>query len=226
METLRGFISYSNEDRRRAAEVKTALAMLGVNSFMAHDDIDISEEWRERILEELGRMQVFVPLLSAAFKSSAWASQEVGFAISRPDVLIIPALLDHTIPYGFMAKWQGVLLPQPATSKFFLPAVASRFPRIALPHAIEQLEDARTFRHAESLMEPLVPFFDQLTAGEAARLAEIATDNGQIWDATLCRNEYLPNFLAKSAGKLGATAVARLRDRISQGNSIRAVDLS
>lgn len=36
---IRGFVSYSTHDRRKADEVKKVLAGLGVDAFMAHDDI-------------------------------------------------------------------------------------------------------------------------------------------------------------------------------------------
>ena len=75
-----GFISYASADRKLAAQVKAALLECGVDGFMAHEDIHVSQEWRDRILEELRRMEVFVPLLSRHFKSSDWTSQESGAA--------------------------------------------------------------------------------------------------------------------------------------------------
>ncbi|MFA5908523.1 MAG: toll/interleukin-1 receptor domain-containing protein [Vicinamibacterales bacterium] len=89
---IRGFVSYSTHDRHKAAEVKKVLTGLGVDAFMAHDDIRVSQEWRDTILVELAATEIFVPLLSEAFKSSDWASREVGFAVARPNVLILPCV--------------------------------------------------------------------------------------------------------------------------------------
>lgn len=195
---LKGFISYSHHDRIRAAEVKNALARLGVDAFMAHDDIHVSQQWRDRILDELRAMEVFVPLLSSHFKSSEWTAQEVGFALSRPEVLIIPASLDGTIPGGFLGALQARLLPDPADPAFFRDSIAGRFPRTVVGVLIDALEEAGSWRGAEALFRPLLPYLSQLTPAEATRIAKASAENSEIWDAGLCRSVYLPDFLAKN----------------------------
>lgn len=214
---LRGFLSYSTEEKVRAAEVKSVIAELGVNAFMAHDDISVSQKWRDRILQELQAIQVFVPLLSAAFKASAWASQEIGVVIARPDVFIIPTSLDGTVPYGFIGTFQSRLLPNPATNEFFRDALAGRFPRTVIPRLIERLAAARSFRGAEALMAPLVPYFDQFSPEEAKDFAIASTENGQIWDAGECRVDYIPDFLEKNADKLDPAVREPLEFQIQEG---------
>lgn len=44
-------------------------------------------------------------------------------------------------------------------------------------------------------MKPLVEFFNTFTAGEVEALAKASISNGQIWCATDCRAEYLPQLL-------------------------------
>src|ERR1700733_5688190 len=104
---ITAFISYSHKDRKDSAEAKAVLAEVGIEAFLAHDDLLVSEEWRERIIEELQRCDIFVPLLSANFLESKWASQEVGFIISRPDVAIAPVSIDGTPPFGFISHVHG-----------------------------------------------------------------------------------------------------------------------
>src|SRR4051812_24907224 len=103
----RAFISYSHADRKFGAQAKVALASLGLDAFLAHDDLYVSELWRERILEELRSCEVFVPLLSANSRVSDWTSQEIGFIVSRPEVIITPISIDATIPFGFIAHIQS-----------------------------------------------------------------------------------------------------------------------
>src|SRR5665213_2968817 len=103
LEKTWAFISYSHLDREYGAQVKKVLSEVDIEAFLAHDDIEISEEWRERILVELRRCDIFVPLLSANFLSSKWAPQEAGFTISRPDVVIVPLSIDGTTPFGFLS---------------------------------------------------------------------------------------------------------------------------
>jgi hypothetical protein len=217
-ERLKGFISYSTADTGIAAEMKVVLQELGVDAFMAHDDIHVSQTWRDRILHELATTQVFVPLLSEAFKSSEWASQEIGVAVSRQDVLIIPVSLDGTIPYGFISALQGKRLPSKPDVDFFVPALVRSFPRTVLPILIERLAGARSFRGAEALFRPLLEHLDQLDRAEAIRLAEAATENGEIWDAGLCRTQYLPEFLRKNRHQLPPHVLTPLEYQIDNGS--------
>lgn len=214
---LKGFISYSSIDRRRAAEVKRALSELGVDAFMAHDDITVSQEWRNRILTELRAMEVFVPLLSAAFKTSEWTAQEVGVAVARKKVLIIPASLVGTVPFGFIGAFQGRLLPSPATSEFFREPLARRFPRHTVGLLIEALGESGSWRGAESNFRLLLPFLDGLTPEEADRVATLSARNSEIWNASLCRSEYLPRFIAGNRHRISAPALRELERRLEHG---------
>lgn len=215
MSRIPGFISYSSADKQRAAEVRTALAACGVDGFMAHDDIYVSQQWRDRILDELRRMQVFVPLLSANFKTSEWTAQEAGAAIVRADVLIIPVSLDGTVPYGFLNHFQGRPLPRPIDPAFFRDVLLMNRPHAVIEVLIDELEGAGSFRGAEALMQPLAPFFDTLTPAQAERIIDISTNNGQIWDASKCRGTYLPVLLQASKGKVPPDKLQELHDLIA-----------
>jgi hypothetical protein len=61
------FISYSNEDRKYGAQAKSVVAEIRIEAFLAHDDPHVSDEWRKRIIEELGRCDLFVPLFELKF---------------------------------------------------------------------------------------------------------------------------------------------------------------
>src|SRR5690606_37033256 len=128
---------------------------------------------------ELRDMEVFVPLLSESFKSSEWTAQEIGFALSRPEVLIIPASLDGTVPGGFLNAFQARALPAPADKGFFREAIAARFPRAVIAALIDDLEGAASYRGAEALFRPLLPYLEMLTPAEATRIAVVSTENGQ-----------------------------------------------
>lgn len=215
---LRGFLSYSVVDRHVAAAVKVALAELGVDAFMAHEDVQVSQQWRDRILSELNVMDVFLPLLSAAFRSSDWTAQEVGVAIGRPEVLIIPTSVDGTVPYGFIGAIQGRKLPNPIAADFFREAIASRFPRVVVGSLIEALAGAGSWRGAEALFYPLLPYLATLTPDEAVALAKASTENAQIWDAALCRTAYLPDFIAKNKHHLPKGVLGPLQFQIDNAS--------
>ena len=107
---MKGFVSYSTHDKFVACEVAKALKTLHIQPFLAHDDLYISQSWRDRILEELSTCHIFVPLLSRDFKQSEWCSMECGYIFSRPDVSIYPLSLDGTFPYGFLAAIQSGII--------------------------------------------------------------------------------------------------------------------
>jgi len=215
MPKIPGFISYSSADRGIAADVKNALLACGVDAFMAHEDIHVSQQWRDRIVDELRRMEVFVPLLSANFRTSEWTAQEAGAAIVRRDVLIIPASLDGTIPYGFLNHFQGRRLHRPVDPAFFRVPLLAHKPGAIIDALIDDLEGAGSFRGAESRMQPIVPLFNQLSPAQAERIVDIAISNNQIWDASKCRATYLPDLLRSAAGKVPAAKVQELQDRIA-----------
>ena len=46
------FMSYQTADKLIAARIAALLARLGYPAFMAHEDIEVSTEWREHILSQ------------------------------------------------------------------------------------------------------------------------------------------------------------------------------
>jgi len=200
---MKAFISYSTEDKEIAASMKLVLDSIGIEAFLAHDDIHVSEEWQNRILQELEACDIFIPLLNQGFKGSDWCGQEVGIAASRDNVLIFPVSLDGTIPYGFIAKIQGHRLRGERLGKQeILQAIATKWPGLFVDKMMPILEQAGSFRQAEGFVELFVPYFEELTSEQANQFAQRCIDNGQIWDAMKCQKAYLPNFLEKNRDKL------------------------
>jgi hypothetical protein len=72
---VRAFISYAHVDRLLAGQAQTVLGEVGISAFLAHEDLEVSDEWRECLLRELAQCQLFVPLLSKHYLSSTWAQQ-------------------------------------------------------------------------------------------------------------------------------------------------------
>lgn len=201
---IKAFISYSTKDKKHGAAVKVALDEISIKSFLAHDDVQVSEEWEKRILVELEECNIFVPLLSEAFKGSDWCGQEAGFVAERGNqVLIIPLSIDGTVPYGFISRFQCHQVPPTGIDpQTILGAVGKKWPSIVIEALLKPIKGASSFRGAEKLIEPLVPYFKQLTKEQASRLTQIAIDNPQIWGADLCHNKYLPQFLQLNKKKI------------------------
>ena len=214
--TVTAFVSYSHIDKEFGAQVKFVLGEVGIDAFLAHEDLETSEEWQQRIVNELHRCDIFVPLLSRNFVESKWAPQEAGFiALSRPTVIISPLSIDGTTPFGFFANFQSSRIGNAGiTRELLVEPLARRFPRKILPGLIRIAGEAGSFRHAEKLMRPLVPLFSIFTAEEAQALAEAAVRNGQIWSASQCRIQYLPEFIRVQGSKLHPETLAALQYQV------------
>jgi len=104
------FLSYSILNRKLAAQLKDGLKKYGQEVFMAHEDINPSIKWKERILKELDICPVFVALLTENFRGSEWTDQETGIAIAK-DKLIIPLMLKNE-PHGFMSRNQALKIKE------------------------------------------------------------------------------------------------------------------
>jgi|SRR5579872_2546881 len=178
---MRAFISYSTKDKKHAAAVREVLDEINIEAFLAHDDLHVSEEWKKRILVELKKCDIFVPLLSEAFKGSE-CGQETGLVVSRRGVLIIPFSLDGTLPYGFISNIQGHRISSAGVDKqTILAAVGRKWPSIVIEALLKPVQFANSFREAEKVMEPLVPYFAKFSEDQATRLARMAVKNSQIW---------------------------------------------
>jgi hypothetical protein len=204
LEKVRGFISYSHEDRKYAGQAKKVLGTFGIDAFLAHEDIHVSHDWRDRIIQELKKCELFLPLLSKSLLRSEWAPQEIGFIVSRPEVKIIPIALDETIAFGFISNIQSRRIDEEeVTSDFLLPALIHNFPRTIFPHLIDHVRTAGTFRTGEARLERLLPYFAELTPAEVRVLAENCVNNSQIWEAALCRDNYLPKLIRIQGKNMG-----------------------
>ena len=216
---LVAFISHSHIDREFAGQAKKVLSDAGVEAFVAHDDIEVSEKWKRRIRHELHRCDLFVPLLSKNFMGSEWTLQEVGFIASRSEVKIIPLSIDATFPFGFISDLQsGRIRDDRITSEDLTEPLAKHFPRQILPSLIRRVGNAHCFRDAESKMRSLLPLVKLLTKTEAQDLAESSARNDQVWAAWRCKEEYLPHFIRAHKGNIKAKTLRALEHQIRTGN--------
>jgi hypothetical protein len=224
---MKAFISHSSSEQEAAVALKSVLEELNIEPFLAHNDIRASQQWSERIISELKECNVFVALLSRAFKRSDWCAQESGAAIlRRDDIVIIPISLDGTKPYGFLSHYQcHSALDGKVPSSMILDAVGTKWPSRVIDILIRGLDRAHSFRAAETLIAPLVPYFDQLTRAQATQIAKKAIENGQIWSAHLCRESYLPTFLRLNKRRLSTNLLKALQYQVNEQKWFKEQDL-
>ena len=109
----RVFLSHSARDKSRTAEIAGELKELGHRTFVAHDDIQATREWRDEIVHALNTMTHFVGLVTDDFHSRVWTDQEVGYAFCREDVKRIFVMLSEVNPEGLALFEQAITPAEP-----------------------------------------------------------------------------------------------------------------
>ncbi|MCW3999912.1 MAG: toll/interleukin-1 receptor domain-containing protein [Candidatus Bathyarchaeota archaeon] len=104
------FFSYATADKVLAGKIAEELRQK-INVFLAHDDLDISDEWRKEILEHLTKDHVLISLLTPNYEKSVWCNQEAGFIIGKKG-RIIPIIVEGVdiTKFAFIESYQGVHL--------------------------------------------------------------------------------------------------------------------
>lgn len=103
---VRVFLSHKATVKVETSKLKQSFAVCGVGAFVAHEDIEPTEEWHREIERALFSMDALVALLTEDYHNSNWTDQEVGVAIGRGVPLIAVRL--GRDPYGLMGKGQGL----------------------------------------------------------------------------------------------------------------------
>jgi hypothetical protein len=105
-EHVRLFLSHKSSVKEDVSRLKQSFARCGIAAFVAHEDIEPTEEWQREIERALFSMDALVALLSSDYHDSDWTDQEAGVAIGRGVPLITIRLGRN--PYGLMGKGQGL----------------------------------------------------------------------------------------------------------------------
>lgn len=181
-DTVLVFISHSHNDRQTAMSIKRELEKLGIESFVAHEDIEPMKEWRVEIERALQSMDLLIALLSDNFSYSNWTDQEVGAAIGR-QVPIIPVRMGRD-PYGFMDKYQAIRGSdgnRAIAEKTFQHVFDRDELRSKATDAFTlALATATSFDEARRLA-PYLPKIQTLSVEQEASLIDAVNGNNQIW---------------------------------------------
>lgn len=103
-DVLQIFLSYSTKDKEIAGQIKKGLEGLGLEVFLAHQDIRPSVAWMDEIVRNLRGCDVFIPLLTKHFRRSKWTDQETGMAVVESKTIVpLKAGID---PHGFLGRYQ------------------------------------------------------------------------------------------------------------------------
>lgn len=112
------FLSHLHQHREFTARLQRQLRSYGIESFVAHNDIEPSKTWRDEIKSGLASCHAFVALLHNGFHQSQWCDQEVGWALGRRVPIIPVRPPGGERRDGFLGDYQDVILTK--EDEFFL----------------------------------------------------------------------------------------------------------
>lgn len=102
---FRLFISHLATHKKFAGQLRSSLLPCAVSSFVAHSDIEPTQEWQTQIELALSTCDALVALLHPGFHDSKWTDQEIGWALGRGIPVFAVRLGED--PYGFFGKVQA-----------------------------------------------------------------------------------------------------------------------
>lgn len=102
------FVSYSTADKKTAGVICENLSE-AYDVFLAHERIEIDEDWRKVILQNLEECDAFIAIVTENFLRSTWTNQEAGFAFQRK-IPIISIFYISSNKSGFLESKQGIVV--------------------------------------------------------------------------------------------------------------------
>jgi len=172
---FRLFLSHKSEVKKSVAELKLSLGSYGISCFVAHEDIQPTQQWQDEIEAALASMDGFVALMTDEFHDSYWTDQEVGFALGRRVPIIAVRLgID---PYGFIGKFQALTCTWGAAPLEIVGLLIHQ-PRV-LEAYINAIQNCRSFEEGNTLARVL-PNIQRLSDEQAQKMHIAYRDNDQL----------------------------------------------
>ena len=161
--------------------MKEEIERFGCDVFVAHEDINPSQDWLEAIRKSLRECDAFIPLLTNSFASSDWTDQETGIATAL-DKTIVPIKIDHD-PYGFIGKIQALKWDvndeEDSFKKLVKVLMAKKL--LTVEGLILRFSSTYSFSDATLNSELLLEADTDFTKEQINAIMQHALNNGQIW---------------------------------------------
>lgn len=189
------FISHKTEHKDLASELKDALASYGIESFVAHEDIEVTAEWRLELKKMLKTCDAFLYLASKESNKSWWCQQEIGWAFGR-DIPMFSVFIDSN-PVAFLGAQQALHTgdtfdPEKIAQAIFKTWVKDEQVSTAIVNGlIGKLASSKRFDDSDWYAKQLnvAPI---ITDEQAKRIEAAIVGNDQVRNAN---HETLPNYL-------------------------------
>ena len=175
----RVFLSHRAEDAQtEVARLKDLLSPYGVTAFVAHVDIDPTEEWEIEIQKALSSMDAFVAIVTSGFHASPWTDQEIGYALCRR-VPMVTVKIDGT-PCGFISRFQA-LTSSWGDIPVELVKLLLRDPPMVVAY-VASVSRCTNYDQGNTLAQVL-PFIEGFTTEQITELVSAFNDNHMVTDS-------------------------------------------
>ncbi len=175
------FISHSSLDKSDVAKLKKILSSYRVSCFVAHEDINTSEDWEKEIICGLDSCHALIAWVTDDFNASSYAQQEIGVALSKGKCVI--PIRNGANPKGFLSRIQGARefkLPSEIAKHVIETLLSkSKTHELTKEAILRSFEEASSFTDATSKIE-LIEKIDTWSQSDLKRLKESPTKNRQI----------------------------------------------
>ncbi|HEV7701851.1 MAG TPA: toll/interleukin-1 receptor domain-containing protein [Candidatus Paceibacterota bacterium] len=214
---VRVFISYSHLDAKLAGGVKRGLEKLGMDVFIAHEDITPSSEWVETIIENLRSTDIFMPIITANFSESKWTDQESGIAFAK-EKIIVPISVDGKHPYGFLNRFQSAKIKD---EKLYLVPCDNIIEALIKAHSSfkEKMINAliRAFKESSSYdsagwLSRLLTLYEDFDKEKIETIFKSAIENNQIFESRSAR-PHLKTLFSKNYKHLSKELISSLVEK-------------
>jgi hypothetical protein len=177
---FRVFISHKAEDKLIATKLKRSLVKYGVSCFVAHEDIEPTQEWLREIECALSSMHAMIALITEKYFDGVWTNQEVGVAFAL-DAEIIPIRLGND-PRGFIGKIQALTCDKDFSDdtqimKIFLEAQKTQAK--AVGSLIKALEDSTSYSASEKVSQ-LFKYIKSIDPNQEKLMVDAFNNNTQV----------------------------------------------
>jgi len=182
---LKLFLTHLAAHRKFAADLQEALWGYGISTFVAHNDIEPTQEWQTEIETALSTCDALVALLHPNFDESNWTDQEIGFAMGR-GVPVFSVRFGQD-PYGFIGRFQafegGAKSAPTLARELFDADRRNKQTRVAMAESLVVLfEQSNTFASAKERLGYLEEL-ETWSPSFSARVKGAERSNSQIADA-------------------------------------------
>ena len=179
------FISHKASRKRETVEVREKLSEYGVSGFVAHENIEPDESWREEILRALFSADALVALLSDDFKEGDWTGQEIGVAVGRGiPVYCVRLGID---PYGLIGYKQGIpgsgWENPSAIGKSIYETLAKKLPdqNRLWAAAVDVYRESGSWAESAQVAKGILAKFNTLTPSQIDMVREAFASNSQSY---------------------------------------------